>query len=151
MIRRILGAAVTIAVALGMYAADPAGARPAGWRAEECRYAMSDGERGFSVGDVKRTLRCAAERWEPAGGIERAFDVVSCESGFRARAQNPGSSAAGVWQVVSSTWDSWLERFDGLVERWDLSRKVLNGRTNAILGTRVARSGYGPWSGGVCA
>lgn len=126
-------------------------ARPS-WRFDECRFARLDGAPGLSANEVRITLRCAEDKWPAPGGIDKVFDVVGCESGFDENADNPRSSAAGVWQAISSTWSSWRSRFGALVDRWELKASVYNGRANAILGLRTASSsGYGPWSSGPCA
>lgn len=124
---------------------DKANAREPGWRLEECRFATLDGEYGFSVGEVRKTIICAADHWR--GNLELGLAIVGCESGFIATNQNPYSSAGGVWQAIDSTWDSWLANQSRLVESWDLRQAKHNGRSNAVMGWRVfAPANTGPWS-----
>lgn len=40
------------------------------------------------------------------GEVERACRVMMCESRGNPRAENPGSSASGLWQFLDSTWRS---------------------------------------------
>lgn len=118
--------------------------RPKDWRQEQCRFATRDGRRGWSPDEVRATLRCAERRW--SGDLELAFRIVACESGFHAEAQNGSSSAGGVWQVLDSTWQSWVGAAPSLIERWSLATEKHNGRTNAVLGWRVfSPSNTGPW------
>lgn len=118
--------------------------RPHDWRQEQCRFATRDGQRGWSPDEIRATLRCAERKW--SGDLGLGFRIVGCESGFHAEAQNGSSSAGGVWQVIDSTWQSWVGSASSLVERWSLKTEKRNGRTNAVLGWRVfSPSNTGPW------
>lgn len=119
--------------------------RPNDWRQDQCRFDTRDGIHGWSVGEVKSTLRCAERKWST--DLDLAFRIVGCESGFDAHAQNSRSSAGGVWQSLDSTFDSWVSGASSLMDRWEMRDRQLNGRTNAVLGLRVlANGGTGPWS-----
>lgn len=114
------------------------------WRWEQCRFARLDGQPGFTTTEVRRTLECARRIWP--GNLDLGLRIVGCESGFVATAQNPDSSAGGVWQAIDSTWSSWKTRFAALIDRWRLRTEKLNGRVNAVLGWRVfSADGTGPW------
>lgn len=41
----------------------------------------------------------------PCGGALPTCRVLACESGGDPSAQNPTSSASGLWQILDSTWD----------------------------------------------
>ena len=41
----------------------------------------------------------------PCGGNLPPCSVLACESGGNPTADNPRSSASGLWQIISSTWD----------------------------------------------
>ena len=129
---------------LELHTEAPTDARPTDWRSEHCRYASRDERQGWSVDEVKATLRCSGRRW--GGDVDLALRIVGCESGFHADAENTSSSAGGVWQAVDSTFESWYGGARELVRRWELKHWKLNGRTNAVLGYRVFTYGTGPWS-----
>ena len=120
-------------------------------REKQCRFRNHEGGPSFSTTEIRMTLACATERWTPSGGIDKVYAVAGCESGFNEFADNPVSSAAGVWQALDSTWSGWKGRFAEFMRRWDLRGSVYNGRANAILGVRVAAGGWGPWEYGSCA
>lgn len=120
--------------------------RDANWRQDECRFATLNGIKGRQPGEIRKTISCAAEHFPVA--LDTAFAVVSCESGFHEDADNPSSSAAGVWQFIDSTWHSVRSRFGSLMDRWGLRPSVYNGRANAVLGVRKASlDGFGAWHG----
>lgn len=115
------------------------------WRWDQCRFARYDGERGIAPDEVRRILRCASRRW--AADLDLAFRIVGCESGFIATAQNRNSSAGGVWQAIDGTWASWKARFALFMDRWSLSGRKHNGRTNGLLGFRIlSEDGTQPWN-----
>lgn len=117
--------------------------RERGWRQEECRFANRDGQAGWNVEEIKSTIRCVERRWD--GNLYLGMAIVGCESGFDYRAQNPYSSAGGVWQALDSTWASWKSRFADLMGWWNLRPGKYNGRTHAILGWRVFLGTTQPW------
>ena len=54
-----------------------------------------------STYQLKRLIRCAARRWDVAGGPDKAVRVARCESRFDPEAYNPGGYA-GVSRPRSS-------------------------------------------------
>lgn len=57
--------------------------------------------------------RHLVEKYFPAWEVERALDVIWCESRYDPNADNPNSSAAGLWQFIRSTWN-WVAGVLGL-------------------------------------
>jgi hypothetical protein len=109
-----------------------------------CR--RSDGN-GFSVKDVKQTIRCGVDHWRVSGGVHKAMSIARCESGFHPHANNSTSSAKGVYQFLDSTWSSVKRHYRALARRWSLSHRVFNGRANVVLAVKLAHgSGWGSWS-----
>ncbi len=49
--------------------------------------------------------RPLVERFFAVGDVERALDVIACESGGDPNAKNPSSSASGLFQHLASEWD----------------------------------------------
>jgi hypothetical protein len=120
------------------------------WRYTNCRYGTLRGGPAFNRVEIKRTIGCAVQHWNVPGGLSMALCIANRESGFNAHAANPYSSAAGVYQMLSSTWGSWrhgtLARF---ADRWNLSRSVFHGRANVMIGVKaMSRWGLSPWGGG---
>jgi hypothetical protein len=120
------------------------------WRYTNCRYGTLYGGSGFNTREVKRTIRCAVDHWNVPGGESMALCIANRESGFRPHADNPSSSAAGVYQMLDSTWNSWrhgsLSKF---ANRWNLSRSVYHARANVLIGVKaMSRWGLTPWAGG---
>lgn len=58
----------------------------------------------------------------PCGGSLPPCRVLACESGGNPTAQNPTSSASGLWQVLVSTWGG----FGGYPEAWLAPADVQN-------------------------
>lgn len=46
-----------------------------------------------------------AQRGYPCGGELPTCHVLECESGGNPEAQNPSSSASGLWQITNGTWN----------------------------------------------
>lgn len=115
------------------------------WRHRRCTYQGLE-RRSWTKTEVKRSIACGTDHWRVPGGRDRAVAIAKCESGLRADARGPGTSA-GVFQFISSTWDSTVHRFRRLVRRWDLSRNVFNGRSNVVLAIRKAHAdGWSAWA-----
>lgn len=113
---------------------------------DTCRFARYDGHVGVSDVEVRKMMRCAQLRWPVLGGLDKAFAVVRCESGFDETNVNPKSGAAGVWQFLASTWSSQRAHYRRLGRRFKLSTHVLNARANVVVGMRYAHEGgWGPW------
>ena len=89
---------------------------------------------------LKRLIRCAARRWDVAGGPDKAVAVARCESRLNPRAYNPGGYA-GVFQQATRYWPSRATIYGF----HDYS--VYNGRANIMVSIRMAhRGGWGPWA-----
>ena len=140
--RRIL--TLTLAAALLL----PANQAQATWRHDRCRYQGLE-RKDWTDTEVRKTIRCAVDHWRVPGGRPKALDVARCESGFEADALS-STGSAGVYQFISSTWDSVLKRWREFRRRWDVGTGVFNGRTNVLLAIRLAHTdaGWGPWSCG---
>ena len=95
-----------------------------------------DWERG--PWQIKRLIRCAANRWDSPGGGLKAIAVARCESGLRPRAYNT-NGYAGLFQQATNYWPGRADTF-GMPDR-----SVFNGRANIIVSVRMARS-MGSWS-----
>jgi hypothetical protein len=124
------------ALAISMLFAFPVGSAVAGTRvkASVCDYRWRDGAR-----QVKKTIRCAARRWDVPGGPRKALSVARCESGFDPHAY--GSGNAGVFQQALPYWPGRATQY-GLP-----GRSAYNGRANVIVSIRMAHAGgWGPWS-----
>jgi hypothetical protein len=100
-----------------------------------CDFHRKDGEsvRAFS----KRRIVCAVERFGPVrGGAERAICIAKRESGLDPNATSePTGQYRGLYQHDR---DYWPWRYDTYTKpAWELSPRVLNGRTNAIVTIRM--------------
>ena len=138
--KSLLAAAVTVAVLV------PSNAQAQDWRRETCRY-QGLTETTWSLREVALTIRCAASKWSVPGGVREALYIARRESGLRATAANPSSSAAGVYQFVSGTWSSVKARWRDLMQRWSLHASVYNARANVLLAIRKAHAdGWGAWT-----
>ena len=115
------------------------------WRDARCRFKYLDGRKGWSDWEVRRTIRCAAIRWAVPGGEQGALCIAEHESGLNEWADNRYSSAAGVYQVLASTWESTKAAFANLMRRWrwDLHDSVYNARANVVLAVKKA---HAEWS-----
>lgn len=117
-------------------------------REAQCRYQYANGQAGWTDREVKKLIACAVSRYPVSGGLDKALYIANRESGFECRANNPNSSAFGVYQVISSTWTSWHA---GLPprwwhRRWELMHSRGNCRANVMVSIRIAHSGgWGPW------
>lgn len=113
------------------------------WRSERCRFRWLDGRRGFSDWEVKKTIRCAVQHWSVPGGAEGALCIAVKESGLNEWADNPYSTAAGVYQFVASTWESVKAIFE--MPWWKLRESVYNARSNIVRAIRKAHAGWSWW------
>jgi hypothetical protein len=95
-----------------------------------------------STYQLKRLIRCAARRWDVAGGPDKAVRVARCESRLDPDAYNSGGYA-GVYQQATKYWPSRATIYGFR----DYS--VYNGRANVMVSVRMAhRGGWGPWACG---
>ena len=84
------------------------------------------------------------ERFGPVpGGKERAICIARRESGLDPSAtSSPTGEYLGLYQHDR---DMWAARYDGYTQPvWELSRRALNGRTNAIVTIRMVAD-IGTW------
>jgi hypothetical protein len=107
-----------------------------------CDLHRNDGEsvRAFS----KRQIGCAVERFGPVrGGVARAICIAKRESGLDPTATSePTGEYRGLFQHDR---DFWPWRYDTYTKpTWELSPRVLNGRTNAIVTIRMVAD-FGAW------
>ena len=92
----------------------------------------------------KRLIRCAVKRLGPVpGGADRAICIARRESGLWPSATSePTGEYRGLFQHDR---DYWPWRFDHYTEpAWDLSRRALNGRSNAVVTIRMVAD-FGTW------
>jgi hypothetical protein len=77
------------------------------------------------------------------GQVGTALCVANRESHFNPYARNPYSSAAGVFQWVSSSWSSYSRRYGfGGASVFDAYANI------SVAAHAVADGGWGPWGGG---
>jgi soluble lytic murein transglycosylase-like protein len=90
------------------------------------------------VKQVKRLIRCAANRWGVS--VTRALYVADRESHFRPQAYNEWSCAKGIYQHICQYWPDRAYKFGFK------GKSAFNGRANIIVSMKmVARVGWGPW------
>lgn len=112
---------------------------------ERCRFQDLDNHK-WTDHEVRATIRCYAARWRVPGGRARALEIARRESGFEWDANNPASTALGVYQPLRGTWASWRDRFRKVDRREDWARGRKNARANVGYSLAVAsRSGWDPW------
>jgi hypothetical protein len=107
-----------------------------------CDFHRKDDEavRAFS----RRLILCAVERFGPVrGGSDRAICIAKRESGLDPNATSePTGQYRGLFQHDRDYWSS---RYDTYTRAaWELSPRVLNGRTNAIVTIRMVAD-FGAW------
>jgi hypothetical protein len=110
------------------------GRAKAGWQ-PECR--------GYSP---EKTVRCAAVRFEPEGGQEKAVSVWRCESNFGTEPPHT-DPYHGPFQYLYSTYEGQRAAMPDVVEWYDLSAAVHDMRSNILTAVAwAARHGWGAWS-----
>jgi hypothetical protein len=119
-----------------------------GWRWRKDRWETFERPRhSFDYREVRLTIRAAVDRWSVPGGTREALAVAGCESGLSPKAENPYSSASGVYQIVHATWVSWRSSISGIARRFRLKRSVFNARANVIVAiVHAHRYGWSAWS-----
>jgi len=95
---------------------------------------------------MKRIIRCAAERWEVPGGAGTAICIAKAESNLDPEVVSAGGDYLGLYQHSA---EAWPDRYDTWTRPgWELDESALSGRTNAIVAIRmVSENGWGAWSG----
>jgi hypothetical protein len=76
-------------------------------------------------------------RW-PEDQWGTACRILACESGGSPTADNPSSSASGIWQFLDSTWNG----YGGYARARDAPSSVQHDAALALW----QRSGWSPWS-----
>lgn len=123
------------------------------WRKQECKYQTYDGHVGYSDREVKITIRCAVNKFPVpssylGNGLETALAIANRESGFTCHADNPTSSAYGVYQVVDGTWSSWHSHLpmEWWHDKFQLNHDRGHCRVNVMVSIRIAHSqGWSAW------
>lgn len=107
-------------------------------------------EDGVTVRQHSRDqIRCAVRRWSVPGGSATALCIARRESGLLPWAESPDGLNKGLFQQHVDYWDG---NYDTYTRRtWELSRRILSGRTNTVVSIRMAHEiGWGPWGGRDC-
>lgn len=91
---------------------------------------------------IKKMLACAVKLWPVRGGLDKALEVVDCESSF-----NPYTEHKGHLGLFQHAEKYWLERW----WRWGLDmgvpRNPMNAWSNIIVSVRIInRYGWSAWS-----
>ena len=147
---------ITFGILLGLFSGlaqmSPASSEPS-WaeRARTARYkTLTWPDSAFSERENRLTVRAVAR----AFGVSEArmVCIVEHESGWNERAQNPTSSAAGLFQFVAGTWSSASGAYrapDPLRIRSNPS--ALNARANALVAGKLLQMGqWFHWEGSGC-
>jgi len=93
---------------------------------------------------VKALIQCVAPRLGVS--TSKALSIAWRESHYQPGAQNPYSSACGVYQFVSGTWSAVVRLY--LYGHALGPVSCTNGRMNVFLAMRYVRhGGWGPWGG----
>lgn len=120
------------------------------WRWDKCRFQYYDGKANWSANEVKLTIKCGEQKFPSS--LTTAMAVADRESNFQQFADNPYSSASGVYQFISSTWQSLrfthLKKFS---DRWDVEASVWNARANIMIALKWAQvANWCPTWGSTC-
>lgn len=117
-------------------------------RHDKCRYESWNGRRGFTTHEVRLLIDCATDHFPVSGGDSTAFYVAERESGYFCKADNPISSAGGIFQMLDSTWASWWGTHARYFSNhgWKLRNSRYLCRANVMIAMRSAHQwGWGPW------
>lgn len=94
-------------------------------------------------------IRCAVARWTVPGGEEVALCIAKRESSLLPWAESRDGLNKGLFQLHVDYWRANYEAYAR--PAWQLPRRMLSGRTNAIVSIRMADDiGWGPWGGRTC-
>jgi hypothetical protein len=131
--------AVLVVVAGVVLAATPASAHHA---SGPCDFHRGDGETVQHYS--KRRIACAVDRFGPVpGGAARAICIARRESGLDpSMISEPTGQYRGLYQHDRDYWPNRYEEYT--VPFWELSRRALNGRSNAIVTIRMVAD-MGTW------
>ena len=83
------------------------------------------------------------------GGPRTALCIAKRESGLLPWAESSDGINKGLYQQHVDYWANNYETYAR--PAWALEKRILNGRTNAIVSIRMAHAGgWGPWGGSDC-
>lgn len=83
------------------------------------------------------------------GGEDVALCIAKRESRLLPWAESHDGLNKGLFQLHVRYWDGNYDAYARPV--WQLPKRILSGRTNAIVSIRMAHSiGWGPWGGRTC-
>ncbi|HEY7282348.1 MAG TPA: hypothetical protein VID47_12230 [Actinomycetota bacterium] len=109
-----------------------------------CEFRWWKNNGGYSVTQVKRTIRCAVAHYPVPGGADKAMHIAWRESRYDPYAVNPNGQYKGIYQQGTEWWQSRYHTYGFPY----LRDRILNARTNIIVSIRmVHRDGWGPWGG----
>jgi hypothetical protein len=109
-----------------------------------CEYQWWKRNGGYSVYQVKRTIRCAVAHYPVPGGTRKALYIAWRESRYDPYAVNPNGRYKGIYQQGISWWQGRYRTYGFPY----LRDRILNARTNIIVSIRMAhRHGWAPWGG----
>lgn len=95
---------------------------------------------------VVALIKCVTTHLYVPGGTSKALYIAYRESHYQPWVHNPRSSACGVYQFVTGTWNSVVRTY--LYGHALGSIYCENGRMNTFLALRYAHyHGWGPWGG----
>ena len=98
---------------------------------------------------MRDVIRCAVDRWSVRGGPRTALCIAKRESGLLPWAESSDGINKGLYQQHVDYWASSYDTYTR--PAWKLEKRILNGRTNAIVSIRMAHAGgWGPWGGSDC-
>ncbi len=94
-------------------------------------------------------IRCAVTRWPVPGGDDVALCIAKRESTLLPWAESGDGLNKGLFQLHVRYWDG---NYDAYARpTWELPKRILSGRTNAIVSIRMAHDiGWAPWGGRTC-
>lgn len=99
----------------------------------------------------EKTVRCAAVKFDPPGGVEEAVSCWQDESNFGIEPAHT-DSYHGPFQFAYSTYDSQQASMPDVVRWNELSPAVHDVRSNIMTAVAwAARHGWGPWTAPGCA
>ena len=147
--QRALVTAAIAATLAGMAIGPPAASaddRQDQVRERQCRFQWVD-PGTWTAREEQRTLACVVQHFGPIdGGVDKARQVGSCESGWYRLASN-GGDYLGLFQHAATAWPSrvaWAMPDGWRVGPWSSWR---NSRAQIVVTVRMVHaSGWGAWS-----
>ena len=115
-------------------------------RERTCRFQWID-RATWTAREERRTLECVVDRFGPIdGGVPKATQVGSCESGWNRLASN-GGAYLGLFQHAASSWSGrvhWAMPDGWRVGPW---WSPWNSRAQIVVTVRMVHAGgWGPWT-----